>query len=181
MDATAWIAAVSAVVALGALYFTWEQARNAKRQTDLQQRMHEDAAQPYVWADIRPDEEHGFVLVLVARNEGRTVATDVRLTFDKPLPSEFADEWDGRALSLASIAPGRQLVWWLKPGPAWYGSDLPRAYTVTIDCTGPFGPAPTLSYVLNIDDFGSEAPMKRGSLHALTKELKAMTQVLKKK
>lgn len=181
MDATAWIAAASAIVALVALYFTGQQVKVAKRQTALQQRMHEDAAQPFVWADIRPDEEHGFVLALVVRNDGRTVATDVRLTFDKPLPNEFADQWDSQALSLSSIAPGRQLVWWLKPGPAWFSSDLPRAFTVTIDCNGPFGPAPTLSYVLNINDFGDEQPTKRGSMYAMTKALEAMTQVLKKK
>lgn len=121
-----------------------------------------------MWADIRPDEEHGFVLALVVRNDGRTVATGVRLTFDKPLPNEFSNQWDSQALSLSSIAPNRQLVWWLKPGPAWYNSDLPRAFTATIDCNGPFGPAPPLAYMLSINDFGDEQPTKRGSMFAMT-------------
>ncbi len=38
--------------------------------------MHEDAAQPYVWVDLRPD-EHAQLLLLVG-NSGPTVATDVR-------------------------------------------------------------------------------------------------------
>lgn len=50
-------AVVAAVIACGALYFTGVQARTAMRQTELQRKIHEDAAQPYVWADIRVDPE----------------------------------------------------------------------------------------------------------------------------
>ena len=174
------------LVALAALYFTWQQARAAasqtelaRRQTDLQQRQHEEAAQPYVWADLRPDEEHGFVIALVLCNNGPTVATDVRVTFDKPLPNAIADEWDGRHLTLSALAPGRQIVWWLKPGPEWFSSGHPRSFEVTIECNGPFGSAPVLRYRLNTDDFGDEQPTKRGSLYALTKSVDALTKVVK--
>lgn len=177
---TVWIAAVSAVIAVAALYFTWQQARNAQRQTELQQRMHEDAAQPYVWADLRPDTEHGFIISLVVRNEGPTVATNVRVSFDSPLPNKFADEWDGRLVQVASLAPSRQMVWWLKPGPDWFAGDEPKSFEVSIACVGPFGPVHQ-KYQINTGDFGEEQPTMAGSLVAVTKSIDALTKVVKQR
>jgi hypothetical protein len=180
MDATAWIAVVSAVIAVAALYFTWRQAQNAQRQTELQQRIHEDAAQPYVWADLRPDPENGYLIALIVRNEGPTVATNVRVGFDKPLPNEFADNWDGQLVELASLAPGRQIVWWLRSGPDWFKGEDPKSFEVMIRCCGPFGPVEQ-KYMINTIDFGEEQPMKAGSLSALTKSVDALTKVVKTK
>ncbi len=168
------------VIAVAALYFTWQQARSAQRQTELQQRMHEDAAQPYVWADLRPDAEHGFIISLVVRNEGPTVATDVRVSFDRPLPNKFADEWDELLIELASLAPSRQMVWWLKSGPDWFAGDEPKAFEVSIVCRGPFGPV-RQKYRINTEDFGEEQPTKTGSLAAVTKSIDALTKVLKQR
>ncbi len=118
------------------------------------------------------------MIALLVHNEGPTVATDVRVSFDKPLPNELADEWDGRLIALSSLAPGRQMVWWLKSGTDWFGGDEPRSFEVSILCRGPFGPAQH-SYRINIADFGDEQPMKAGSLSALTKSLDALTKVVK--
>ncbi len=95
MDASAWVAVVAAVIALASVVVavlqarsSAQQARAAQRQTELQQKALEEAAQPYVWADFRMDAEHGYVPMLVIANEGPTVATDVEVTFDPPLPPD---------------------------------------------------------------------------------------------
>jgi hypothetical protein len=76
-------------LALIALYFTRQQARAARQQTRLQQQMREDQAQPYVWADIRPNDQSMHLIKLMIHDEGPTTATNVTVTFDPPLPCEI--------------------------------------------------------------------------------------------
>ncbi|MCU1591676.1 MAG: hypothetical protein JWP11_2932 [Frankiales bacterium] len=184
MDASAWVGAAGALVALIALYFTRQQVKHAKEQTGLQREMHRDAAQPYVWADIRPDLEQGYVLELVVRNDGPTVATQVRVTFDHPLPNDFAAPGaePRAAYSVASMPPGRELRWYLKGGPEWFDSkQTPRTFQVTVECLGPFGPAPTLRYQLDINDFGDVQSPGAGSLKAVTKAIDGLAKAVAKK
>src|ERR1039457_6805433 len=37
----------------------------AEEQTKIQRQLRIDSAQPYVWADVRPDDESGFILTLI--------------------------------------------------------------------------------------------------------------------
>ncbi len=99
MDASAIVAIVAADISLAALVAAAQQARSAKdqatsareqvaeaqSQTALQRQMHRDAAQPYVWVDVRPDDGHGQLIKVVLQNGGPTVATDIRVTFTPPL------------------------------------------------------------------------------------------------
>jgi hypothetical protein len=119
MDASAWISAVAAAIALIALGATVVQARHAgrqatsaevqaseaarqtalaerqageaARQTEVQESIRRESAQPYVWADLLPDDRSTFAIHLVVKNEGPTAARDVRVEFD-PLwsPQTFA-------------------------------------------------------------------------------------------
>lgn len=186
METATWTAAgaavVAALVALAALYFTRQQVQTAKRQTDLQQRMHEDAAQPYVWADIRPSDTDGFLMLLVVHNEGPTVATDVTVTFTPPL----VEHWDGRRedaeredVRLASMPPGRTVRWYVGVGPAWHDTDDPKRFAVRVEATGPFGAMPPLTYDLDLDDFHDSAVQPPGSLRGVTDAVKDLTKQVK--
>lgn len=61
MNAQTWVAIVAAAIAVVALYFNARYtraadraARSAEDQTKVQQQLRIDAAQPYVWVDVRP-------------------------------------------------------------------------------------------------------------------------------
>lgn len=128
-----WVAAAAAAVALIALFLTWGQARSAKvqadsakeqvalakRQTEVQEQLYKDQQQPYVWVDYRMDEVTSWVIDLVLKNEGPTVATNVRVVIDPPIEraTDFKD-WDLHTLpgfqnGFASIPPGREMRWTL--------------------------------------------------------------------
>jgi hypothetical protein len=96
MDAQAWLASLSpeawfagaaAVIALVALFFTGIASKAAADQTKIQRQLRIDAAQPYVWADIRPETAQAGLLRLEIGNSGPTVATNIRVTSSVPLPA----------------------------------------------------------------------------------------------
>jgi hypothetical protein len=71
-DLAALSAVVAACAAIGALFITGIAAKAARDQTKIQQKLREDAAQPCIWANVRTEEEHGVVMVLVVGNSGPT-------------------------------------------------------------------------------------------------------------
>jgi hypothetical protein len=87
-------AAAAALAAIAALYYNQRSARAAERaagaaeeQSRIQRQLRVDAAQPYVWVDVQPDEVTSVILNLVIGNSGPTVATNVRVLIDPPLPA----------------------------------------------------------------------------------------------
>lgn len=153
-------------------------AKAATEQVALQRELAQSAAQPYVWADVRSSPDHGWSLELVVGNSGPTVATDVRVTFDPPLPvSRVRDEsaaltaaaLDRLAAGLNSIGPSRQLVWTLGSGAELLASAEPQPRTVSILAVGPFGPVQPLTYVLDLSDFRESDDNPAGTLHLLTR------------
>jgi hypothetical protein len=133
-------------------------ARAAEEQTELQRQIRIDAAQPYVWADLQPDDAQGSLVRLVVGNSGPTIATNVRVEIDPPLQAipgmEERAEAATRALATGfrSLGPGRVHAWSL--GMAW---DLIRTdgpvHTFTVYADGPFGPVPPLSYVVDLSQW----------------------------
>lgn len=189
MTAESWLAIAAALVALAALYFNWKSTRAAVRaaraaevQTEIQQRLRVDAAQPYVWADVRPDDATGTVLNLVVGNSGSTVAQNIRVTVDPPLPTidqlkERADAAQARLASgIQSLAPGRTLVWPLGQGFNLLNDTGPQAYTFMVNAEGPFGAVPQLTYVVDLSDWRGVLDRPAGSLHQLTKALAELTK-----
>ena len=114
MEIETWISILAALAAIGALYFNRHSTKAAiraadavEKQTQVQEQIRIDAAQPYVWADVRPDDEIGQQLLLAVGNSGPTVATNVRVKVDPPLPT--IDDPGGRAsAALARLADGLQ-------------------------------------------------------------------------
>ena len=173
------ITVVSALVALVALFFTRQQVELAERQTILQEKVREDAAQPYVWADLRPSDSDGFLMLLVVRNDGPTVATDVTVTFSPPLVEHWEGKPDGaarEAVRMASMPPGRDVRWYIGVGPAWHETADPKRFAVAVNATGPFGPMTPLEYDLDLNDFLGSAVQPVGTLGAVARAIKELTK-----
>jgi hypothetical protein len=187
MDSQTWAAVgavAAAVIAVAALYYSYRSSRAADRaakaaeeQTQIQRQLRIDAAQPYVWADVRPDESETIILNLVIGNSGPTIATDVRVTIDPPLPAH--DQLKDRvstaqemlADGISSIPPGRTLTWMLGPGFDVIAENGPQAHTCTVTANGPFGPVPPLTYTLDIAHWRGQPARQTGNLHQVTKAI----------
>lgn len=165
MDAGSWVAVAAAIIALAALYFNAQSTRAAVRaaravedQTKIQQQLRVDAAQPYIWVDVRPDDQSGTLLNLTVGNSGPTVARNVRIEVDPPLPAieEFRERAEAAQARLANgielLAPGRSVRWPLGQGFNLIGESGPQPHTFTINADGPFGPVPPLTYVIDLAD-----------------------------
>lgn len=161
LDASAVVAIVAAAISLAAFLASVHQARSARlqaqgasdqvtearEQTALQRQMHRDAAQPYVWLDIRPDDGHGQLIKVVLENGGPTVATNIRVAIDPPLPdtSRPGSHFSALDAGVSALAPGRSMRWNLGTGPQLFSDPANvRAHRVSIDANGPFGPAETV-------------------------------------
>jgi hypothetical protein len=172
------VAVVAAVISAVALFFNWQYTRTAVEQTKIQRQLRIDAAQPYVWADIVPDEVSGVVLNLVVGNSGQTIATNVRVTVDPPLEAinqlkeRFETAQSRLASGIRSVAPGRTFMWPIGQGYKILKDDGRQAYTFTITADGPFGPVPPLTYVVDMSDWRGLLHRPAGSLFELTQAVK---------
>lgn len=140
-----------------------EQLQQAERlhreQLALAERIHREQNEPYVIVDIQPSDPTSGILVVVIENIGPTVARDVRISCDPPLVSGWGDdltEMLQRALSrtIPMLPPGRRLEFLLDKQDRFENSDLPTAYTFTVESEGPSGSVESLEYVV---DFGTWA------------------------
>ena len=181
-------ATVAAIAALALLYYSLRSARAAERaakaaeeQTAIQDQLRKDAAQPYVWVDVRPDEVTSVLLNLVIGNSGPTVATNVRVSIDPPLPA--IDQLKDRAQTaqdllahgIKSLPPGRTLVWPLGQGFSILRGSGPQVHTFTIEADGPFGPVPPQSYPLDLSDWNGAMHRPAGSLDQVATAIKNLT------
>lgn len=62
----------------------------SREQAEREQRLREDQARPFVVVDFEPSPVWGNIINLVVQNVGKTLAKNVRLTFDPPLVSSMA-------------------------------------------------------------------------------------------
>lgn len=182
----AWFAGAAAAIALVALYFTGIAAKAAKDQTKIQHQLRIDAAQPYVWADIRPETAGAGILRLEVGNSGPTVARNVRITTSVPLPAagqrfeEKARIVERRlADGIESLAPGRVLAWTLGVAHEVVAVEGNPPCVFTIDADGPFGPMETLTYAVNIDDIRQTDARALGSLHLVKESIEGLTKQLR--
>lgn len=180
-------AAIAAMAAIAALYYNLRSARAAERaagaaeeQSQIQRQLRVDAAQPYVWVDVRPDEMTGVILNLVVGNSGPTVATDVHVFIDPPLRAieQLRDRVQTAQELLAdgikSLPPGRTLVWPLGQGFSLLAGDGPHLHTFTIEAEGPFGKVPSLAYDLDLSDWRGAIHRPAGSLHQVAKAIEEL-------
>jgi hypothetical protein len=188
--AIAAVAAVVAALSAGAvLYLNWlspraavRAARAAEQQTEIQRQLRVDAAQPYVWVDIRPDESQGMMLNLVVGNSGTTVAEKVRVKVNPHLPStgDLRERAEAARKLLAdgieSLPPGRTLMWPLGAAFKVVNESGQHAYKFTVTANGPFGPVPALTYIVDMTDWWGSLDQPGGSLHQLTLAVEKLTK-----
>lgn len=186
---TAWAAKTAAKQARAAAEQTQiqrEQVAAAREQTQLQRELSREAAQPYVWADIQPDMQQGTTMQVVVGNSGPTVASNVRITFDPPLPASEGKEETvlkvQRMLSegMKSLAPGRIIRWSLGPGFDLLASEEPQVRTVRVSAEGPFGQLPETEIRVDISQIRQSRDAPDGSLHHVRGSIKDLTQVIEK-
>lgn len=166
------IAVISLLLNIAAVLISRSQVAAARSQTEVQRQIHRDSSQPYIWADIRLNPDDGATLDWVVGNSGPTVATDVTFRVDPPFgdihPLTSA-ALERMAKGMASLPPGRTNWWSLGATYDLVKSTGPQPRTITIDATGPFGPLPTLEYVIDMTDFREVNVRPDGSLHLLAK------------
>lgn len=179
MDAGAWIAAASAALALVALYFTYQQVQTAKKQTELQDEMRRDAAQPYVWADLLQSAEHGHLLQLVVHNEGPTTAENVVVTFDPPVEGMIGSGAP-QPVRLTSLTPGRRMSWHVAMAPEWFAAKKPSRFQVDVTYLGPFGVSTQRRYEVDVDAMKQVNATAPGTLHGIREELKNLVKAIQK-
>src|SRR5262245_19379377 len=123
MDNETWLALSAAAVGGFAAWSAWSAHRSAdaaQGQTEQQRQIHEDSAQPYVWASSVGDNAQRTLIQLVISNEGPTVATDIKVEFDpNPVPVDPTNQDDFRDLlsklasdGISSLPPRRQIKWY---------------------------------------------------------------------
>ncbi|MFT4397234.1 hypothetical protein ACLTEW_20090 [Gordonia lacunae] len=191
MDASAIVASVAALIALVALYFTWRQVRAAEDQTLIQREIQRDASQPYVWADVRLHEQHGGFFMLLLKNEGPTVATNVTVTFDPPLPRLWrgdgaigiSDRHHPGVSRFSSLPPGRTMQWRLGL-PSEILATLADSdqnacrFTVTIAAEGPAAATPSHQYVIDLLEYMDSAKTAPGTALSVVKAIEDSTKTL---
>jgi hypothetical protein len=165
VDSISIAAAAAAVVSA---FFVWRQVRIMEGQTKQQREIAENAQQPYVWADVRVDQ--GFLLALVVGNEGPTIATNLQVTIEPPLPLvknfELAAVQSQLRKGLASLGPGQSWTWQIGPAHELIGQDV--AHVVTVTAQGPHGAVKTGPYVINMHNYNEAHVADPGSLKKLT-------------
>jgi hypothetical protein len=135
-----------------------------------------------VWVDVRPDESTGVLLNLAVGNGGPTLATNVRVAIDPPLPTidqlrERVEAAQARlAAGISYLPPGRTLTWPLGQGFNLLKDSGSQAHTFTVKVDGPFGPVPTLTYTVDLADLRGLLDRPAGSLHQLTKAVEDLPE-----
>lgn len=161
-----------------------EQVAAAREQTQLQRELAREALQPYVWADIQPDMQQGTLMQVVVGNNGPTVARNVRVTFDPPLPAgqRQSDKIESvqrvLASGLRSLAPKRVIQWTLGAGFDLLSSEEPQVRTVRVEGDGPHGPLPVLEVQIDISEWRQAKDAPDGSLHHVRGAIKDLTEAV---
>jgi hypothetical protein len=151
------IAVVAAVIAV------WQAAiarKSAAQQLALAERIHQEQNEPYVIVDIQPDGDNGSLL-LVIENTGPTVARNVRISCNPPLESSWAPVGDEPDLTqviqqvlartIPMLPPRRRLTFLLDKPERFKNTELPHAYTFTVNADGPAGAVETLEFTVDLD------------------------------
>lgn len=161
-----------------------DQVSAAQRQNELQEQARRDAAQPYVIVDIVPDQGQGHLLQVVARNVGQTMARNVRVRFDPPLPSKL-NSAEGQFIALEQgisyLPPGRSMAWHLGVSFDYFQDDAaPPATQVTVTYEGPFGPVDPLTYAVSFEEFRHQSAAAVGNLHRVERSIDNLTAAVTK-
>jgi hypothetical protein len=103
-------------------------------------REREDAARPYLVVDYK---FRSILMYIEVRNLSGAVATDVRLSVDRPFdcqmtgrPEVLNKVFSGR-YRIKQLAPGRSIFWTFDRAPDYFAGNFPRNYEVTATYSDP--------------------------------------------
>ena len=181
----AGVAAVGAIAAAIAAFVALKPAQRAARaaesQTEIQRDLMRQAAQPYVWADIQPDVQQGTMLQLVVGNAGPTMARNVRVVIDPPIPEHPG--YSGAAVAaqkrvrdgILSLAPGRIIRWSLGRGFDLLEDEHDgTTYRLRATADGPHGPLEPVDFEIRPRDWREARDAPDGNLHFVRKEIEKL-------
>lgn len=194
--ATVVISLMAAVAAVASWWAIRGQLHAIKEQTQAQRdisretlqtqlQISQQAQQPYVWADLRPREDTGMLMMFVIGNSGPTVARNVVVDVQPRLPRKLTNDdihpmHDVLAEGISSLPPGREISWAVGRAPDLIEQHgTPRRITITAD--GPYGPLPPVSYTISIAEMAAASAQPPGTLHEVATEVKNLTEAVKKR
>lgn len=176
------VAAVGAIAAASAAFVALRPAQRAARaaedQSEIQRELMRQAAQPYVWADIQPDMQQGRMLHLVIGNAGPTMASNVRVVIDPPIPEH--PEYPGMTAAaqkrvgdgVLSLAPGRVIRWMLGRGSDLLADENDQTtYCMRVTANGPYGALEPVDFEIRPRDWREAIDAPDGNLHFVRKEI----------
>ncbi len=154
MDAAAWVAVVAAAISLGGIIPAGLQVRSMKQQTKIQREqtrlqteVQKDSQRPFVWMDFRVNPQNGQAVQLVLKNEGPTIAENIRVECEPQMRrTKRASQRDGTdeiplfASGVTSMPPGREMRWFVGVGSELYAEGKLAQHKIKISYDGPFGP-----------------------------------------
>lgn len=182
LDASEWTAVgtvATAVVAVVAAAFAFAQVREARR-------TREDQVRPFVVVDLQPSRAWGNALNLVVENIGRTVARDVRLTFEPPLKTTMDDKYPIGESTLvregvAMMPPGRRIEALFDVSHERDKTDLPMRYDVTVELHDARGrPQEPQRYIIDLAPLYGLTRITEYGMHDAAKALREMQKSMKK-
>jgi hypothetical protein len=176
-----WIAASAAIISAGAA--TWS-SRNGNRTLRRAELDSQARSRPSVVAELRDEPYARATQLLVIKNYGPSVARDVAVTFDPPLPdpsSSIVGESTTPFLKsryakpIAVLAPGAELdnIYFAgkqsSDGSGWVNFEpLPDKVTVTIRYAAPDDCQYTDEYRLDVGVIRNKTYVSGGTLHPAT-------------
>lgn len=169
------ISVLTFLVVAGAALVGWNQLSEAKKARKEQQR-------PFVIVDVFGSRANLFRLEI--KNIGKTIARDVRVTFDPALESSL-DGPQGRvrnvpilAQGIPSLAPGKRHTFILDKASARRQAGLPDTYQVRVEYESYDGTPYDEPQVVDLGVYWNTPDLRERDLHDIWKLLDEMKQSL---
>lgn len=185
-DVTAWTPVDwGAAGGIGTLVVAAVATFIARRQLIQARELREEEAAPAVVVDIVPNEGASHILDLVIENVGKTVARNVKITFDPPLESATdmrgfdLAEWMPIREGIKTLVPGRRIKAMFDESVDRYNSDLPRQYDVTVECSDWRGrPMQKQQFTLDMTPLYGAMNVQLRGMHQLVDEVKKLREAV---
>lgn len=117
----------------------------------------QEALQPTVVVDIVPAPNDRSVMMLVIENIGPSIARNVRIAASPP-PTRSFDRADGKQMhewhvftrGIKTMPPRHRMEFLYDIGFQRFKPGVPTEFTFVVDAEGPFGPAPQLTFDIDL-------------------------------
>jgi hypothetical protein len=155
--------------------------RESEEQAKRDQQLREDQARPFVVVDFDASPVWGNIINLVFENVGRTLAKNVRFSFDPPLVSSQGGEgydFESSVLltqGIPAMPPGKRFEALFDLSHDRLKANLPMTYTVKVDSQDAYGRnQDTLEYILDLNFRYGIKRVESKTIHDVAKSLHAI-------